>query len=156
MSTLFLASCVCYDTFDRAYSSIHRACVYGTVLFLCHAWFASAIPGSHNPQVDLICCLASKHEDSGGGAGSLLNVYVADGTGFPAPRNPSAVVNRRDAALQKGMRAALGKPDWSPGNPHPTPYPAYLKVDVLANKKEVGLRCRVRRWGGGWGVSSYS
>ena len=117
----------------------YRACVC-SIACICLARFAcSAMFGSHNPQVDLICCLASKHEDSGGGSGSLLNVYVADGTGFATSRTPNMALNRRDAALRKGMRAALGKPDWSPGNPHPHPFPAYLKVDVMENKKEVGL-----------------
>lgn len=103
-------------------------------------------------KVDLVCCLTSKHERSGGGAGSLSEIYVADGTGFSSsmPGNEWAV--RRDAALLKGMRAALGKPAWSPGNPRPPPFPAHLKIEVTENKQEVSLVylvcTRGRAWGG--------
>lgn len=84
-----------------------------------------------------MCCLTSKHERSGGGAGSLSEIYVADGTGFSSSMPENAWDGRRDAALLKGMRAALGKPDWSPGNPRPPPVPAHLKIEVTENKKEV-------------------
>lgn len=86
-----------------------------------------------------MCCLTSKHESHGGGAGSISDVYVADGTGFATSRSEpaSAWGGRRDAALLKGMRAALKKPDWSPGDPQPPPFPAQLKIEVVENKKEV-------------------
>lgn len=89
-------------------------------------------------QVDLVCCLTSKHEKPQGGAGSLSEVYVADGTGFALATAGGEWDDRRDAALLKGIRAALGKPGWSPGNPRPPPVPAHLKVEILENSKEVG------------------
>lgn len=88
-------------------------------------------------KVDLVCCLTSKHEKSGGGAGSLAEIYAADGTGFSSSMPGNVWDGRRDAALLKGMRAALGKPDWSPGNPRPPPVPAHLKIEVTENKREV-------------------
>ncbi|CBJ28873.1 POT1 protection of telomeres 1 homolog [Ectocarpus siliculosus] len=88
-------------------------------------------------EVDLVCCLTSKHEKAEGGAGSLSEVYVADGTGFASSMPGKEWDDRRDAALLKGVRTALGKPGWSPGNPRPPPIPAHLKVEVTENKREV-------------------
>lgn len=88
-------------------------------------------------KVDLVCCLTSKHEKVEGGAGSLAEVYVADGTGFASSMPGDEWDGRRDAALLKGVRTALGKPGWSPGNPRPPPIPAHLKVEVVENKREV-------------------
>lgn len=68
----------------------------------------------------------------------MSEVYVADGTGFATSMPESVWDGRRDAALLKGMRAALRKPGWSAGDPRPPPFPAQLKVEVLENKKEVG------------------
>ena len=135
---------------------VSRVCVYIALFGMGLAEFAQQPPALtracfHNPQVDLICCLASKHEEPGGGAGSLSNVYVADGTGFAVARTPSAVLGQRDAALLKGVRAALGNADWSPVNPSPSPFPAYLKIEVVENKKEVGLRCACGGGGDGDG-----
>lgn len=91
-----------------------------------------------NRKVDLVCCLTSKHEKPWGGAGSLSEVYVADGTGYATSMPERDWDLRRDAAFLKGMRAALGKPGWSPGDPRPPPYPVQLKVEVQENKTEVG------------------
>ena len=87
-----------------------------------------------------MCCLVSKHERSGGGAGSLNIVYVADGTGFAnSPAAGNEWDGPRDAALTKGMRFALGDPGWSPRDSRPPPYPAHLKVEIITNNKEVSL-----------------
>lgn len=94
-------------------------------------------------QIELVCCLLSKHEKSGGGAGSLNVVYVADGTGFANSPAGGELDQRRDAALTKGMRYALGIPDWSPRDQRPPPYPAHLKVEIVANSKEVSGRARL-------------
>ncbi|CAM9417177.1 unnamed protein product [Ectocarpus sp. 6 AP-2014] len=103
-------------------------------------------------EVDLVCCLTSKHEKAEGGAGSLSEVYVADGTGFASSMPGKEWDDRRDAALLKGVRTALGKPGWSPGNPRPPPIPAHLKVEVTENKREwealalsPGMWVRLRR-----------
>lgn len=97
------------------------------------------LPRNNAPKlkVDLVCCLTSKHEKAEGGAGSLSEVYVADGTGFASSMPGKEWDDRRDAALLKGVRTALGKPAWSPGNPRPPPIPAHLKVEVTENKREV-------------------
>lgn len=89
------------------------------------------------PKVDLVCCLVSKHEKSGGGAGSLENIYVADGTGFASSIGKGEWAHRRDAAFLKGVRAALGDSAWTPADPRPSPIPAHLKIEVAENKKEV-------------------
>lgn len=67
----------------------------------------------------------------------MSHVFVTDCSGFAHMRPPDEPDEGREAALRKGMRAALGRWDWSPGNLRPTPVPAYLKVDVVVNKKEV-------------------
>lgn len=75
---------------------------------------------------------------------------MSDGTGYEKSRPQStAFHDRRDAALVKGVRFALGKPDWSPGTPHPPPVPAHLKVLVEANKKEVCLKNMMKFDAGG-------
>eukprot|EP00752_Nemacystus_decipiens_P007468 g6671.t1 len=109
-------------------------------------------PAVTEAEVDLVCCLTSKHEKPGGGAGSMADVYVADGTGFAASMPVNVWNDRREAALLKGMRAALRKPGWSPGDPRPLPVPAQLKVEVVENKKEwealalsPGMWVRLRR-----------
>ncbi|CAM9116504.1 unnamed protein product, partial [Scytosiphon promiscuus] len=103
-------------------------------------------------EVDLVCCLVSKHEKSEGGSGSLENIYVADGTGFATSVGTGEWANRRDAAFLKGVRAALGDPAWTPANPRASPVPAHLKVEVVENKKELealalspGMWVRLRR-----------
>lgn len=68
----------------------------------------------------------------------MSDVYVTDGTGFATSMPEGEWVDRRDAALLRGMRAALGKPGWSPGDPPPPPFPVQLKVQVAENRKEVG------------------
>lgn len=64
-------------------------------------------------------------------------MYVADGTGFANSPAGGELCGRRDAALTKGMRYALGIPDWSPRDQRPPPYPAHLKVEIVENNKEV-------------------
>eukprot|EP00903_Cladosiphon_okamuranus_P021838 g20081.t1 len=109
-------------------------------------------PTVSEEEVDLVCCLTSKHEKTGGGAGSISDVYVADGTGFASSMPGGEWAGRRDAALLKGVRVALGKPGWSPRDPRPPPFPAQLKVEVVENKKEwealalsPGMWVRLRR-----------
>lgn len=96
--------------------------------------------------MDLVCCLLSKQEKDGGGAGSLSHVYVADGTGCTPTPSPLGRrdIERREACRLKGMRAALGKPDWSFGDPRPRSIPAHLRVSVEANKEEVSFCGNVR------------
>lgn len=92
-----------------------------------------------------MCCLLSKQEKNGEGAGSLNVVYVADGTGFANSLAGGELYGRRDGALTKGMRYALGIPDWSPRDQRPPPYPAHLKVEIVANNKEVSGRTRLSK-----------
>lgn len=88
-------------------------------------------------QVDLVCCLVSKHEQPGGGAGSLAEVHVSDGSGLASPWPRKKYDKQRDAALLKGIRTALGQPDWSPNKSQSQRAPIHLRVEVIENKKEV-------------------
>lgn len=93
-------------------------------------------------QVDLVCCLACKGENQSGGAGSLDNLYVADGTGYEGFKSKVAK-SRLDAAFLKGMRYALQDRDWKPpvgqgeGGRKPPPSVAYLFVVIENHRKEV-------------------